>query len=117
VSIAAAHAARFYREVAENRCLWTIRDAGGFPAPLGPDGTRAQPFWSSQERAERVIRTVPAYAGFEVVEIEWTTFCERWVPGLEKDGLLVGVNWSGGRATGFDVKPRDVVANVEAGER
>ena len=51
------------------------------------------------------------------VEIEWTTFCERWVPGLEKDGLLVGVNWSGDRATGFDVKPRDVVANVEAGER
>lgn len=66
----------------------------------------------SRERAERVIQTVSAYAAFEVVEMEWTAFCERWMPGLESGGLLVGVNWSGDRATGYDLKPRDVLANV-----
>jgi hypothetical protein len=36
---------------------------------------------------------------------------------LERDGVLVGVNWSGARATGYDVKPSEVVANVNAVRR
>ena len=117
VSLAAAHAAAFYREVAGTGRLWTIRDAGGFQAPQGSDGTRAQPFWSSRGRAERIVQTVSAYAGFEVVEIAWPAFCDRWAPGLEKDGVLVGVNWSGDRATGYDSSPREVLANVKAAAR
>jgi hypothetical protein len=114
VSLAAAHAAAFYREVAETGRIWTIRDADGFPAPHGSSGTRAQPFWSSRSRAEQIVQTVSAYRSFEVVEIEWPAFCDRWAPGLEKDGVHVGVNWSGDRATGYDLKPRELVANVEA---
>jgi hypothetical protein len=114
VSAAAANAARFYREVARTGRLWTIRDAGGYPAPLGSDGVRAQPFWSSQKRAARIVERIPAYAGFNVVPIEWVDFVERWVPGLARDGILVGVNWTGPRATGFDVAPADVASNVAA---
>ena len=34
MSVAAAHAAAFYREVAETGRVWTIRDKAGYPGPL-----------------------------------------------------------------------------------
>jgi len=114
VTTASAQAAAFYREVAQHGSLWTIRDAAGFPQPKGSDGVRVQPFWSLRSRAENVVATVPAYAAFDVVELQWQVFEARWVPGLKRDGVLVGVNWSGPRATGYDVSPDDVVKNVEA---
>ncbi|RPH67238.1 MAG: hypothetical protein EHM78_21965 [Myxococcaceae bacterium] len=36
-----------------------------------------------------------------------------WLPGLERDGRLVGVNWSGNTASGYDVTPSEVRARVE----
>lgn len=108
MSVSAAQAASFYSEVVAHGSVWTIRDERGYPAPLGASGERVQPFWSLQSRAKRVIGTVPAYAGFESVEISLEEFRERWLPGLGRDGLLVGLNWSGKRATGYDVAPPDV---------
>lgn len=60
--------------MAEHQSVWTIRDAGGFPAPRVSDGSRAQPFWSLRTRADRVVAQVPTYTGFEVVEIPWEVF-------------------------------------------
>ena len=113
MSAAASQAAAFYREVARQRVVWTIRDASGYPAPGTAEG-RAQPFWSSRSRAERVISMVEAYRGFEPVEIPWAAFCSKWVAGLSRDGIRVGVNWSGARATGFDLTPDEARRNVEA---
>lgn len=114
MSQAGSQAWAFYREVAETRVVWTVRDEGGFPAPMTSEGKRAQPFWSSRSRVERIIANVAAYSGFEPYEISWEDFCSKWAPGLAKDGLLVGVNWSGKRAVGFDFMPHDLVRNVEA---
>lgn len=114
MSQAASQASNFYREVAANRMLWTIRDAGGYPAPVGADGRRAQPFWSSLARVERVVSSVPAYAGFQPDAIPWDRFLSAWVPGLTRDGILVGVNWSGERALGYDIEPDRVALNVAA---
>ena len=110
----APHAAKFYEEVAAGKSVWTIRDAAGFPAPVGEGGRRAQPFWSSRARVERVVKTVAADRDFEVVELPASDFLERWLPGFARDGFLVGVNWSGPRATGFDVEPDVVLANSQA---
>jgi len=30
------------------------------------------------------------------------------LPGLAKDGIRVGLNWSGARAVGYDLEPDDV---------
>ena len=114
MTISAAHASEFYREVAESGVVWGIKDSGGFPAPYGSDGSRAMPFWSSELRALKVIQNVSAYNDFEPVAIEWSVFCERWVPGLNHDGLFAGVNWSGSSAKGFDVFPTNSQRNVEA---
>jgi Protein of unknown function (DUF2750) len=115
MSTAAAQAAAFYREVAKHGSLWTVRDSGGFPQPKNSSGRRAQPLWSLRSRAERVVKTAAAYySEFEVVEVPWDAFVSRWVPGLKRGRVLVGVNWSGSIVSGYDIPPDDVVRNVRA---
>jgi hypothetical protein len=114
MSQAGAQAWAFYREVAAKRVVWTVCDDEGYPSPKTASGQRAQPFWSSRSRVEKIIATVPAYAVFRPEEISWADFCAKWVPELERDGMLVGVNWSGRRAKGFDLEPSAVPRAVEA---
>jgi hypothetical protein len=109
----ATQAATFYRDVAKSQKLWTIYDEAGYPAPLNSDGKRVMPFWSSLDRVEKIIRSVPVYAQFKPEELSWNDFLTRWGPSLIKDGLLVGVNWSGSRAVGYDLMPDVVIGNVQ----
>lgn len=113
MSQAALHADAFYRDVAKTQKIWAIRDSEGFPAPEGDLGKRSMPFWSTRSRAEKIINGVAAYSEFEVVELDWQTFRDKWLVGLKKDGLNVGVNWSGERALGYDVGPEQVKQSVE----
>jgi hypothetical protein len=108
MSLSAAHSAAFRREVPREGRVWSIRDATGHPAPRDAAGSRAMPFWSKRSRAERVVGAVPAYRGFDIVEIPVRDWLDSWLPGLRRDGLLVGVNWAGSRATGFDLPPDQV---------
>ena len=114
MSQAGSQAWAFYRDVAKQRKVWTIRDDAGFPTSTTRDGKTAMPFWSSLSRVKKIISTVPAYAGFKPYELSWDDFCKAWVPGLTKDGLLVGVNWSGKKAIGYDMEPKRLQDNVEA---
>jgi hypothetical protein len=108
MSLSGAHTAAFRREVPQEGRVWSIRDARGFPAPEDAAGTRAMPFWSKPTRAKRVVGQVEAYHDFDVVEIPFDDWLGDWLPGLEHDGLLVGVNWAGSHATGFDLDPTHV---------
>jgi hypothetical protein len=114
MSQAASQAAAFYRDVSKSRTVWTLRDGGGYPAPKNREGVRAQPFWSSRSRAERIVSTVAAYAGFDVVEVSLDAFLDKWLPSLEKGGIRVGVNWSGPHATGYDIEPGSVRTALDA---
>jgi len=113
MSTAGIHAHAFYKGVATERKVWTIKDSGGFPAPKTSDGRRSQPFWSSLSRVEKIIQTVPAYSGFETHEISWETFKDKWIPGLTRDKLLMGLNWSGKAAMGYDIEPSSVLESIE----
>jgi hypothetical protein len=113
MSQAASQWAAFARDVAKTRRLWTLNDDGGFPAPLTSSGVRAQPFWSSLARVKRIIRVVPAYSGFRPHELSWDEFRDHWLPELAKEGMRIGVNWSGSRAIGYDIDPKEVRARVE----
>ncbi len=109
---AASQAAGFYRDVSKSRKVWTVCDDQGYPAPLTADGRRAMPFWSSLSRVQRIVKNVPAYGSFEPEEISWTAFVEEFAPDLKEHQMLVGVNWSGPKALGYDLEPDDLVANV-----
>ncbi|MGX6602306.1 DUF2750 domain-containing protein [Micromonosporaceae bacterium Da 78-11] len=108
MSLSGAHKAAFRREVMQEGRVFAIRDQGGYPAPPGPDGIRAVPFWSKPTRASRAAGQVPAYLGFEVVVITLDDWLTGWLPRMADDGMLVGVNWAGARATGFDLTPAQV---------
>jgi hypothetical protein len=114
VTQSAAHADAFYDETLRTGLVWTLRDQDGYPAPQSDGDRRVQPFWSSQSRVQKIISTLAAYAGMEPDQIELPIWRERWLPGLERDGLLVGLNWSGERATGYDVDPADVIRALDA---
>ncbi len=112
MSQAGAQTAVFFRDVVRTGRVWTVRDAGGIPAPRTESGQRAMPFWSSEGRVRRIITNVPAYAGFAPVGIDLVEWRDRWVPGYEQDGLLLGINWSGPRATGWDLEPAHVLGRL-----
>jgi hypothetical protein len=116
VSVSAAHAAAFYDEVLRDALVWGVRDAEGFPAPVGTSDQRSMPFWSLASRAEAAIAQVAAYASFSAISIPLDEWRDRWLPGLQKDGWLVGLNWYGSRATGYDLLPQEVVDNLAARE-
>ena len=108
MSLSGAHRAAFRREAPEEGRVYSIRDDRGIPVAKHTDGSRTLPFWSKASRARKVVGQVPAYRKFDVVEIELTDWRDRWLPGLEREGYLVGVNWAGPKATGYDVAPAQV---------
>jgi Protein of unknown function (DUF2750) len=114
VSQSAAHAATWRRDVRAHRELWTVEDDTGIPAPPNREGRRAMPFWSTRGRAEKVIASVPAYHDFRAISLSLEAFESQWLDNLERDGLLVGINWSGDTATGYDVEPDEVRAWLAA---
>ena len=72
------------------------------------------PFWSKKSRAAKIIDQVPAYAGFQPYRLTLGEFLEQWLPGMERDGLVTGLNWSGKLAIGYDIAPADVRARFDA---
>ena len=109
MSLSAAHKAAFRREAIREGRVFAIRDAGGYPAPADGEGQRAVPFWSKPTRAQRVVGQVAAYQGFEVVPVPVEDWLSGWLSSLERDGMLVGLNWAGARATGYDLTPAQVL--------
>ena len=110
MSQSASQAAIFYRDVESSGKVWTIKDIGGFPAPKNSKGVRTMPFWSSESRAKIIIKSVPAYFGFEPVELDLDEFHNYWLMELKNQGQLVGINWSGKNAVGYDL-PTDILIN------
>jgi ribosomal-protein-alanine N-acetyltransferase len=104
----------FAREVALAGVAFTVRDAGGVPAPVAPGGRRTVPFWSNRERVERLLRIDGEFAGFAASELPWATVRDKWLVRCEREGWLVGINWAGDRALGFDAEPPLVRGAVEA---
>ncbi|WP_035454797.1 DUF2750 domain-containing protein [Algoriphagus terrigena] len=113
MSQSASQAAIFYRDVEISQKIWSIKDSDGFPSPITRNGARAMPFWSSKSRAELIIKNVAAYKGFEPVEITIDEFLSFLVQ-LKIDNYLVGINWSGKNAVGFDLNPENIIVWVNS---
>jgi hypothetical protein len=109
LTTSAAHAAAFRRELPDAGEVWTVLEDGAYIAPHKRTGQRAMPFWSRQSRAQKVVAQVPAYQGLDVISIPLEEWLGDLLPWLIQEDILVGVNWSGSRATGYDVDARQVI--------
>jgi len=104
----ASQSAIFYKEVEISKKVWTIKDSGGYPAPKNSGGIRSMPFWSSESKAKLIVENVEAYKDFEPIEINFKEF-SNLLESIKKDKQLVGLNWSGKNAIGYDLEPEVLI--------
>ncbi|NTS78038.1 DUF2750 domain-containing protein [Catenovulum sp. SM1970] len=105
---------QFCLEVAESQHLFTIEDDNGIPTPKNDDNTLSMPFWSTQAQAETFLQTEPGYQNFKLIEVQWLTFVDKWVDGLQKEGVCAGINWQANNQTHVDDKIHDIVDRIHA---
>ncbi len=56
------------------------------------DGIDVMPFWSRKAFAQAVC--LDEWADCEPQPVDVDDFIDNWLPGLQKDGLMVGINWT-----------------------
>jgi hypothetical protein len=112
MSQSGSQAAAFFRDVRESRVVWLVRDDDGSPTHLSADGTRSFPFWSTSPRAQRAAKIWGR--GLRVDSMPLDTWCDLVLPDAARDGLVIGINWSGPRLVGWSFTPREVLNRLAA---
>jgi hypothetical protein len=79
----------FIKRVADWEEVWGLKGEDGWVLSADDAGNQVAVFWPFKEYAKLCatgawIQTVP-------MKIELPTFIDRWIPGLNQDGRLVGV--------------------------
>jgi len=72
------------------------------------------PFWSDRAYAKQCAKN--GWSKCVPTEIPLDVFLEKWMPGMDADGLLVGTNWNA-RLCGFEIGPfklRDQIVAARA---
>ncbi|WP_393061764.1 DUF2750 domain-containing protein [Streptomyces sp. LN549] len=112
MSQSGSQAAAFFRDVRKSGMVWLVRDDDGMPTSLSTDGTRSLPFWSTSARAQRAARVWGH--GLRVESMPLNTWRDRELPDYVRDGLKIGINWSGPRLVGWDFTPTEVLNRLAA---
>ncbi|MFF7359264.1 DUF2750 domain-containing protein [Streptomyces sp. NPDC008125] len=106
MSQSGAEAAAFFRDVHRSGVVRLVRDDDGSPTHLSADGTRSLPFWSTSPRAQRAAKIWGP--GLRVESMPLDTWCDGVLPDAARDGLVIGINWSGPRLVGWSLTPAEV---------
>ncbi|MFD9041189.1 MULTISPECIES: DUF2750 domain-containing protein [Streptomyces] len=112
MSQSGSQAAAFFRDVRQSRVVWLVRDDDGSPTHLSGDGTRSLPFWSTSARAQRASKIWGR--GLRVGSMPLDTWCEHVLPDAARDGLVIGINWSGPRLVGWSFTSVEVLNRLAA---
>ncbi|MCZ4612454.1 DUF2750 domain-containing protein [Streptomyces sp. Lzd4kr] len=112
ISQSGSQAAAFFRDVCQSSVVWLVRDDNGSRTHLSADGTRSLPFSSTSPRAQRAAKIWGHGLRFESMRLD--TCCDRVLLDAARDGLVIGVNWSGARLVGWSFTPDDVLNRLSA---
>ncbi len=98
---------RFIERVAKVRVVWGLKSANGWAvAPSNNDeGQGVMPFWSDRAYAARAAKD--EWAAYEPTAIDLDSFIDKWLKGMNQDGLLVGTNWNA-HLMGMEVTPAEL---------
>lgn len=78
----------FIRKVVDFEEVWGLYNDGW--ALLGDDsGTQVFPFWPEKEFAE--LCSDDLWKGYTPKPIKLELFLEKWIPGMEKDNLIINI--------------------------
>ncbi len=83
----------FLEQVVASNVVWGIANENGWAACESEDYDEASviPFWSSKEYAEAYIKF--EWPRYQPKQISLQEFIENWLPGMDEDGVYVGINW------------------------
>jgi len=70
------------------------------------------PFWSDRAYAKQCARE--DWAAYEPTAIPLPAFLQHWLPGLARDGVLVGTNWNV-HLIGMEIEPLKLREELESG--
>lgn len=78
------------------------------------EDTEVLVFWSDRAAAQRLA--VGEWSDHKAVAIQLEDFIENWLPGMDEDGALAGLDWDT-ELSGIEVEPGDLAADLsESGE-
>ena len=101
MSIASAQYDKFKEEVASQERAYTFSEDGELLVYRARTGDTV-PFWSSRSRLEKIQKRLPKYRAYSITELSLSEFYSRLAQ-LERESILVGVNWSGARLGGYNL--------------
>ncbi|MFB7555750.1 DUF2750 domain-containing protein [Streptomyces brevispora] len=114
MSQSGSQAAAFFQGVRQSGFVWFLRDDDGSPTHLSADGTRSLPFWSTSARAQRAAKIWGHGLRIECMALDiWR---DRELPDVARDGLMIGINWSGPRLVGWSFTPVEVLNRLAASD-
>lgn len=98
----------FYKELRQFQSVWTLSSDDGVPLITNNEGQHAMPLWSSRDRANNVLKKEENFAGFNLLEIPWELFKNKWISDLKKNKQLVAFNWLGGDQPALEESPEEL---------
>lgn len=103
---------RFVRRVVECGQVWGLKGDNGwaFAESNENEETSVLLFWSDEPYARRAQSEFTEYTP---ATISLFDFLYRWLPGMTRDGLLVGTNWTGD-LVGIETDPFNLREEIEA---
>ena len=112
MSVAGLQYDKFCSEVVAKKSVYTFTQRDELLIYPVHD-TDVVPFWSSRTRLLSIAERNPKYTKYAVTVFSLEEF-EGWLAQLEEQGMLVGINWSGERLTGYNVAVPDLRAAMKA---
>jgi hypothetical protein len=114
MSQSGSQAAAFFRGVRQSRVVWLVQCDEGSPTHLSEDGARSLPFWSTAARAQRAAKIWGH--DLRVASMPLDMWRDRVLPDAARDGLAIGVNWSGPRLVGWSFTTVEVLNRLAAAD-
>ncbi|MYS24022.1 MULTISPECIES: DUF2750 domain-containing protein [unclassified Streptomyces] len=115
MSQSGSQGAAFFRDVRQSGFVWFVWDDEGSPTSLSSDGTRSLPFWSTSARAQRAAKIWGH--GLRVESMSLEDWRARELPDVAREGLVIGINWSGPRLVGWSFTPTEVLSRLAAADQ
>ncbi len=89
-----ANHARFVRRIVQSETVWYLSHPDGVANSISDDDdeTTILLFWSDRPYATRAKKE--EFPEFEEASMDLFDFLFRWLPGMSRDGVLAGTNWT-----------------------
>ncbi|MEX8193887.1 DUF2750 domain-containing protein [Comamonas guangdongensis] len=100
----------FIGRVSDWQFVWGLRNEDGWVTASDSNGNLVSPFWPHPDYA--IVCADGEWAGNSPASIEVRHFLSRWLPGMEKDGLLAAV-FPTPTIQGVVVSPRQLKKDIE----